>query len=238
MRSALVLQTHDNCPPGLLGDWAASRGLALDVLRVDRWRELPDPAGYDCGIALGSHASLAGPWTGWVAREVEWIRHADAVGVPMLGICFGAQALAVALGGSVRKRPSPELAWIELDTADPDFVAAGPWLALHEDTIIPPPLSYELARSVSGPQAFMTSAHLGVQFHPEVTGGLLSRWIADRRDLFAGVGDELIASGRDRWQAAAEAALRLFDAFAVHARLALACPSPVERRIAFQARQD
>jgi GMP synthase-like glutamine amidotransferase len=229
--SALVLQTQDNCPPGLLGDWAASRGLALDVLRVDRWSQLPDPSGFDCAVALGSYASLAGPWAAWVAREVEWIRHADALGVPVLGICFGAQALAVALGGAVRKLPSPEHAWIELDTADPDFVATGPWLALHEDTITPPPLSYELARSVSGPQAFMTGSHLGVQFHPEVTGGLLARWIADRRDLLARVGGELLATERDWRNAAAGAALRLFDAFAVHARLELR-PTPRKTRIA------
>jgi len=229
--SALVLQTQDNCPPGLLGDWAVSRGVALDVLRVDRWSELPDPSDYDCAIALGSYASLVAPSAGWVAREVEWIRHADAAGLPVLGICFGAQALAVALGGAVRKLPTPELAWIELDTADPDFVAAGPWLALHEDTITPPPLSYELARSVSGPQAFMTSAHLGVQFHPEVTVGLLSRWSADRRELFAGVGDELAATARDWGHAAADAAVRLFDAFAVHARIALSA-TPEKTRVA------
>jgi len=229
--SALVLQTQDNCSLGLLGDWAASRGLALDVLRVDRWSELPDPSGYNCAIALGSYASLAGPWAGWVAREVEWIRHADASGVPVLGICFGAQVLAVALGGAVTKLPSPELAWIELDTADPDFVPVGPWLALHEDTITPPPLSYELARSVSGPQAFMAGSHLGVQFHPEVTIGLLSRWIADRRDLFAPVAAELLETEREWGRTAAGAALRLFDAFAVHARIELP-PTPETTRIA------
>ena len=229
--SALVLQTQDNCPPGLLGDWAASRGLALDILRVDRWSELPDPSAYDCAIALGSYASLAGPWASWVAREVEWIRQADAAGVPVLGICFGAQALAVALGGAVRKLPSPECAWIELDTADADFVPAGPWLALHEDAITPPPLSYELARSVSGPQVFMAGSHLGVQFHPEVTGALLSRWIADRRDLLAPVGGELLDTEREWGHAAARAALRLFDAFAVHARIQLR-PAPEETRIA------
>jgi hypothetical protein len=38
MISALVLQTQDDCQPGLLGDWSASRGVELDVLRVDRWR--------------------------------------------------------------------------------------------------------------------------------------------------------------------------------------------------------
>lgn len=217
--SALVLQTQDSCPPGLLGDWAISRGVALDVLRVDRWSELPAPEGYDCAVALGSYASLAGRWPGWVAREVEWIRRADAVGVPVLGICFGAQALAVALGGSVSRLESPEHAWIELDTADPEFVPAGPWLALHEYTINPPPLSYELARSGSGPQAFTHGAHLGVQFHPEVTPRLLSRWIADRRGQLARVAGGLLDTARERRWAASASALTLFDAFAAHARI-------------------
>ena len=219
--SALVLQTQDNCPPGLLGDWAASRGLALDIVRVDRWDELPDPAAYDCAVALSSDASVAGPWSRWVAREVEWIRRADAAGVPVLGICFGAQALAVALGGSVKRLDSPERAWIDLDTADPGFVPPGPWLAMHEDGIAPPPLSYEVARNQFGSQAFALGSHLGVQFHPEVTPRLLSRWIADRRQQLKHVADGLLETGRVQRRAAATAALGLFDAFAAHARVEL-----------------
>ena len=129
--SVLVLQTQDNCPPGLLGDWALSRGLALDVLRVDRWSELPDPSEYECAIALGSYASLAGPWADWVAREVEWIRQADAAGVPVFGICFGAQALAVALGGALMLFS----AWLLFDNrgalsgaSGAAFIRYGPWL--------------------------------------------------------------------------------------------------------------
>ena len=75
----------------------------------------------------------------------------------------------------------------------------------------------------------MTGSHLGVEFHPEVTGGLLARWIADRRDLFAGVGDELVATERDSGRAAADAALRLFDAFAVHACVALKATAETTR---------
>jgi hypothetical protein len=37
MSSLLVLQTQDNCPPGLVAEWAVRRGMTLDVLRVDRW---------------------------------------------------------------------------------------------------------------------------------------------------------------------------------------------------------
>lgn len=215
--SGLVLQTQDNCPPGLLFAWACSRGLALDVLRVDRWTELPDPSGYECAVALGSYASFAGAQPDWVAREVEWIQRADAADVPVLGICFGAQALAVALGGSVNRLPSPEFAWIELETTQPQRFPEGPWLALHEDTITPPPLADELAWNAAGLQAFRLGSHLGVQFHPEATPTLLSRWIADRRDRLARVGAGLLAAANERRQAAAAAAFELFDGFAADA---------------------
>ena len=77
----------------------------------------------------------------------------------------------------------------------------------------------------------MTGSHLGVQFHPEVTSGMLSRWTADRRDLLARVGGELLAAEREWGRAAADAAVRLFDAFAVHARIAVRV-TPEKARIA------
>src|ERR1700722_11026054 len=106
MTAALVLQAQDSCPVGLIEPWATSRRVALDVIRVDRWPRLPDPADYAFAVALGSDASLADAWPEWVANEVEWLRAAHMLGVPVLGICFGAQALAVALGGSVRRAPT------------------------------------------------------------------------------------------------------------------------------------
>ena len=214
---ALVLQTQDNCPPGLLTDWAVRRGFELDVVRVDRWTALPDPTEYGFGVALGSYASLAGTRAGWMQREIEWIQRADAACVPVLGICFGAQALAVALGGSVRRMARPEFEWIELDTFDSDRIPAGPWLALHEDSIALPPLAYELARNRAGSQAFTLDRHLGVQFHPEATGALISRWISDRRDSLPRPAAELLARVHERGGAAAAAAIRLFDAFAAQA---------------------
>ena len=187
------------------------------MLRVDRWPELPDPAAYSFVVALGSYASLAEPWTAWVAREVEWLGRAVIAGVPILGICFGAQALAVALGGEVARLPSPEFAWIELDTKDPERIPTGPWLALHEDTITSPPFADELARSESGTQAFAAGPHLGVQFHPEATRSMLSRWIGDRGAPLAPVGSGLLAGLRERGHAAGAAAIQLFDGFVTQA---------------------
>jgi GMP synthase-like glutamine amidotransferase len=225
MQSGLVLQTQDNGTPGLLCDWASSRGIALDVLRADRWDELPDPVGYDFAVALGSDASLAGPpESDWIVNEIAWLREAESAGVPVLGICFGAQALAVALGGQVDRLATPEIGWIEVQTLDEARVPSGPWLAWHEDVLTVPPLAYELASTVAGPQAFCIGRHLGVQFHPEVTPGLLARWVeaADRGRIPAGA--ELVTAARQRAQAAAAAASRLFDGFARHAGLALQTP--------------
>jgi GMP synthase-like glutamine amidotransferase len=219
--SALVLQTQDNSPPGLLVDWACSRGLALDVLRVDRWDVLPDPTGYECAIALGSDVSIAERRPDWVGRELHWLQWADAVGVPVLGICFGAQALAIALGGSVNRLASPEFAWVQLQTSHPQRVPQGPWLAMHEDAITPPPQADELAWSACGAQAFSVGTHLGVLFHPEATPTLVSRWIADRRDRLAGLGGRLLATAGEQRYSSAAVAFELFDGFAAHAGLQL-----------------
>lgn len=217
MPSALVLQTQDNCPPGLLCDWAKARSVSLDVLRVDRWEHLPSPSEYAFGVLLGSSASLVTRPPDWVARELEWVVDADAAGLPLLGICFGAQALATALGGSVIRLPMPERAWIELTHRDRGLIPGGPWVATHGDGIRLPPAAIERARNAFGVQAFTAGPHLGVQFHPEATPADLPRWVADKDpDVRSG----LLAGSAERFAAAAAAAFVLFDAFLRRAGLA------------------
>jgi GMP synthase-like glutamine amidotransferase len=115
--SVLVIQTQADAPAGRLGEWAARRGLELDTRRADV-EELPDPRDYGAIVALGSGATARGDGPGWVAREIEWLREADRAGVPVLGICFGAQALATALGGRVRRLAKPELGWVTVRSCD------------------------------------------------------------------------------------------------------------------------
>jgi GMP synthase-like glutamine amidotransferase len=210
MTTALVLQTQDNGPPGLLGDWAETRAVELDVLRVDRWERLPEPGGYSFAVVLGSDESVVGPLRGWVAQLLEWIGRADAVGLPVLGICFGAQALAAALGGSAVRLMRLEHAWVELDVGGPYAVPAGPWLALHEDAVVLPASARELARNEFGTQAFAIDGHLGVQFHPEVTPSILRRWVAEKG---GSISADLLIGAAERCRLAAAGALKLFDGF-------------------------
>jgi GMP synthase-like glutamine amidotransferase len=231
--SALVLHTQEDCAAGLLVDWSTSRGVDLDVLRVDRWPRLPDPSGYSFAILLGSDEPLTGsgkPLTGprhdWVWRELEWIGIAHAAGLPLLGICFGAQALAVALGGSITKLAAPECSWIELETSDAGQIPTGPWLAFRDDAIELPPRGRELARNHAGLQAFAFERHLGVQFHPQVTPTILSRWLGARNERAAIEPLSLLADAHERCRRTAAMAFDLFDGFALRAGADVARAAP------------
>jgi len=99
--------------------------------------------------------------------------------IPILGVCFGAQALAAALGGTVSRAPRPEIGWHYVET-DASWISRGPWFQWHSDRFTVPDGATELARSALAPQAFRHGRSLGVQFHPEVDGDIVSDWLDGR----------------------------------------------------------
>ena len=103
------------------------------------------------------------------------LRHAIAADVPVFGLCFGGQALSVALGGTVETLDKPEVGWIALDVLDP-LIPAGRWVQYHYDRIVLPAGAWELARSPVGTAAFRHGRHLGLQFHAEADAELLHQW--------------------------------------------------------------
>jgi GMP synthase-like glutamine amidotransferase len=218
---ALVLQPQDTAPTGLLEGWAHERGIALEIVRADGGAfPAADPTEWAFAIALGASGSLARDTPAWADDVLDWLRAADAASLPVLGICFGAQALAAALGGSVHRLPTPEIGWVEVATADADRVPAGPWMSWHEDRLTPPPLAYELASNAFGTQAFCLRRHLAVQFHPEATAPIVEGWASFPDSRLPETGqtvDELMAQWADHGDAAAVRAVRLFDGFAARA---------------------
>jgi len=218
--TGLVLQTQADAPAGLLARWAQRRGFALREFRTDGDEAWPDPREFDFVVALGSSATATGSGPEWVEREIEWLRAADEADVPVLGICFGAQALARALGGSVLRLPKPEVGWVTVDSNDTDRIPSGPWMEWHEDGFTLPPLAYELASNEFGVQAFCHCRHLAVQFHPEVTPAIVASWSkSDHEDMRrAGVTQQDLDPAPHA-EIAAAAADVLFDGFAARAGL-------------------
>lgn len=175
--SAVLLQHRDDAPGGLVIDVLAARGFRSTTVRVDRGEPLPDPGSFALAVTLGCDGSVDERAGGWVATELEWLRQADRAGTAVLGVGFGAQALAVSLGGGVQRAPIARHGWVWVSTETPAWISPGPWLAWQEHVISLPPKAKLLAHNPLGPQAYSVRRHLGVQFHPEVTPKILCDWV-------------------------------------------------------------
>jgi GMP synthase-like glutamine amidotransferase len=215
----LVLEHEPECPAALFGDWAGARGHEVRTVRVPELARWPQPDAADVVVSLGSDRSTHASTDSWIAREIEFLLEVHDAGRAVLGICFGAQALAKALGGAVTSAPQMELGWTTLDTRDPALIPPGPWCRWHEDVFRVPPAAREIVRAGEVPLAFVQGTSVGVQFHPEVDLELVDAWIeGSRRRLAEEAVDERALRRRMRL-AAPGARARAYDLFDRIARL-------------------
>jgi GMP synthase-like glutamine amidotransferase len=214
----LVVANSTDADPGYVGERFEDRGHALRYVLRDRG-EVPTqvPAGTGAVLLLGSEWSVHAPVDpDALEAECELVRSAGERGVPLLGLCYGAQVVAQALGGSVSRAATPEVGLVYVESSDEQLVPPGPWSAFHVDTLQPPPLARVVARNGCGTQAFVLPGVLAVQFHPEVRPQVLADWARRFPALLEDAlvdHDDLIAQARDREPQARVAAHTLVDAF-------------------------
>jgi GMP synthase-like glutamine amidotransferase len=210
----LVLEHEREAPAGLLADWAHERGhtlRVLDVPQLDRW---PALAGGDAVVSLGSEHSVRRSREPWIASELRYLRAAHEARVPVLGICFGAQALAAALGGAVERAERIAVEWSEPDWREEELIPGGPWLRWHEDVFTVPPGAREIASARGVPMGFLAGRSVAVQFHPEADARIAAGWIASSGRTLVGRGADLARVERALELDADDArrrALELFD---------------------------
>ena len=226
---ALFIQHDPGSRPGHVGDALTRCGYDIDLLEMSdtihdgRWNgAYPDPRDYELVVPLGAIWSLydRSAVGTWIDRELDLLRRADANAVPVLGICFGGQALAAAHGGRVTASDRPELGWTTVDSDDPELVPPGPWMQWHTDRFTVPAEGLELARNEVGPQAFRLRRNLAVQFHPEVDEDNVAQWFAmagDEAHEFAHAAgltvERILADTRSNQQRAAADVDRLVNRF-------------------------
>ena len=178
----------------LVGERLAQRGydvhehvVTADLEHPNDAAPFPDAADYDVLVPMGSIRSLTNTdeIDSWIFAEIDMVRAAHERDVPMLGVCFGGQLLAAALGGSVEQAPVPEIGWYEIREPDGSAngtrnpLGPGPWFQWHHDRFNPPPDAEVLAVNDNAVQLFRLGRCVGTQFHPEVTYAHLEGFLSE-----------------------------------------------------------
>jgi GMP synthase-like glutamine amidotransferase len=154
----------------------------------------------------------------WLLPELEKLKAAHNAGIPILGICFGGQLMARALGGSVAKAPKAEVGWFEIESNDKTLISSGPWFEYHWDRWVTPKGATEIAKSELANQAFVMGRTLALQFHPEVDPEVLEAWLSRESGCVEITGegvdlDQLRAQTKDQEAGSNARAAELIDAF-------------------------
>lgn len=164
--------------PAGLRAWADSRGHTLSGTRIDEGEDFPTVEEMDALVVLGGPMGVGDDYP-WLAAERDRIVEALDAGVPVVGVCLGAQQLAAALGADVWAHEESEIGWFPVEATDAaegtcfeGLPAEYPVLHWHGDTFA---LPEGATLTATGPacrnQAFVTGdgLGLGLQFHLEAT---------------------------------------------------------------------
>lgn len=205
-------------------DWFANGMGVSDLLQIDVFRQQALPAPGDLsGIVITGSAAMVSACEDWSEQTAEWLSRAVRKGIPVLGVCYGHQLLAHALGGRVGPNPAGrQIGTVTaqlLDAANDDSLLG--YLphtfavqTSHSEVVLElPPGAERLAVSPLDNNFAIRFAEKvwGVQFHPEFSGAVMSEYIRYRADALLEEGmtpESLLASVKDSEQA--ESVLRRF----------------------------
>ena len=200
----LILETGQPAPSmrrqGSFAHWIrVAAGLQRDeavVVDVQRGDALPGRDGF-AGVIVTGSAAMVTERHDWSERSAGWLREAAHAGLPLLGICYGHQLIAHALGGRVDDNPNGrEMGTVCIDLHpqaqdDPLFTGLPTRFAAQathlQSVLQPPPGATVLARNAhDGCHAFRWGdAAWGLQFHPEFSAMHMRGYIHARSDALA-----------------------------------------------------
>jgi len=180
---------------GSMADWLTKRDADIRFTRFYEGEALPEPSNLDLIIVMGGPMSVNDEDVyPWLRPEKEFLATAIRGGLPVVGICLGAQLIAAALGASVHANARKEIGWFPVEAVDhgadafrfPPIQTVFHW---HGETFDLPQGAVRLARSAHcANQAFQVGGTvIGLQFHLETTP-------ASAREIVVNCRGELIES--------------------------------------------
>jgi GMP synthase (glutamine-hydrolysing) len=212
----LAISHERDAGPGVFADAVRAAGGRLDVWHRAETDDLPAAAdAYDAVITFGGAMHVdQGDAHPWIPAEIAFLGELLERGVPLLGVCLGAQLVARAAGGEVRRAREPEIGWYGVEvTADgeSDLLLAGlaprfeafEW---HSYECLLPAGATPLATSAVCLQAFrLGESAWGIQFHAEVTPTDAVGWI----DEYGSTDPDALRVGLDQDALRAQTAERI-----------------------------
>ena len=223
MTRLVVLQHLEREGPGLFAVEAHTRGWEVLICRLDQGDAVPPLGPADRLLVLGGPmgvADVGDPAFPWLAAEVELLREVLRRDQPVIGVCLGAQLLALAAGGTavplaVGEPPRPlrevgfgAVSWLLDPTRDPllrGLETCELVLHWHGDRCLLPPRAELLASSLHcREQAFRLGPRaIGLQFHVEVEPAMLERWLVEDGAYVVGAlgaeGPARLRADGERW---------------------------------------
>jgi GMP synthase (glutamine-hydrolysing) len=186
-RRILIILHQATSTPGRVGEMLVARGYQLDRRCPSEGDPLPERLDdYDASVVFGGPQSANDDHLPGIAAELRWLeRSALPSGLPLLGICLGAQQMARVLGATVGPHPDGhvEIGYhpIHPTGACEHFMAdAGHFYQWHSETFEIPRSAVHLAynEAFSGQAFRYGECAYGIEFHPEMTREMVQKWCA------------------------------------------------------------
>jgi len=172
------------------------------IVRVDQGDVLPpvDSLDHPSTVLVTGSPAMVSDRLAWSENAAAWLAAAHTAGLPILGVCYGHQLLAHALGGRVGPNPAGRrMGRVQVEFSDPDDALTGPFApgasfnVSHVEVVLEPPVEARVIGTAShDPYHVLYFGNLtwGVQFHPEFGRDIMRSYIRARSDPLEAEGQD------------------------------------------------